>query len=77
MIEAKNLKIAYEQKIVIKDFSFKIKEGEMVSIIGPNGSGKSTILKTISRLLKQKSGAIYLEKEDISDINIKKIAQKT
>lgn len=76
MIEAKNLKIAYEEKIVIKDFSFNVREGEMVSIIGPNGSGKSTILKTISRLLKQKNGAIFLEKEDISDINIKKIAQK-
>lgn len=76
MIEARNLKIAYEEKIVIKDFSLKIKEGEMVSIIGPNGSGKSTILKTISRLLKQKNGVIYLEKEDVSGINIKKIAQK-
>lgn len=76
MIEGKELKIGYEERIVVRDFSFKIKNGEMVSIIGPNGSGKSTILKTISRLLKQKNGTIYLEKEDISDMNIRKIAQK-
>src|SRR5690606_36840587 len=36
----------------------------------------STILKSISKILRQKSGAIYLEKEDISDMNIKKIAKK-
>ncbi|MSU00496.1 ABC transporter ATP-binding protein [Tissierella pigra] len=76
MIEAKNLKISYEERVVVKDFSFNIEEGEMVSIIGPNGSGKSTILKTISKLLKQQEGLIYLEKEDISHMNIKNIAKK-
>ncbi len=76
MIETKNLCVGYEEKIVVEDFSLNICEGEMVSIIGPNGSGKSTILKAISRLLKHQGGAIYLEKEDISDMNIKNIAQK-
>ena len=76
MIEAKNLCIGYEERIVVHNFSFHIGEGEMVSIIGPNGSGKSTILKAVSRLLKQKSGVIYLEKEDMSAMNIKKIAKK-
>lgn len=76
MIEARNLYLAYDERIVVGDFSFNVLKGEMVSIIGPNGSGKSTILRAISRLLKQQSGAIYLEKEDISDMNIKKIAQK-
>ncbi|NLK75612.1 MAG: ABC transporter ATP-binding protein [Clostridiales bacterium] len=76
MIEAKNLKIAYDEKIVIDDFSFNIKKGEMVSIIGPNGSGKSTVLKTISKLIKQKDGVVYLDKEDMSTMEIKNIAKK-
>lgn len=76
MIEANNLHLAYDDQTVVADFSLNVIEGEMVSIIGPNGSGKSTILRAISRLLKQRSGAIYLEKEDISDMNIKKVAQK-
>ncbi|ARC83867.1 ABC transporter family protein [Clostridium argentinense CDC 2741] len=76
MIETKNLCIAYENKIVIEDFSFSVEEGQMVSIIGPNGSGKSTLLKAISRFLKKKSGVVYLEKEDMDLMNIKKVAQK-
>ncbi|WP_461614217.1 ABC transporter ATP-binding protein [Clostridium sp. Marseille-QA1073] len=76
MIETKNLCIAYENKIVIEDFSFSVEEGQMVSIIGPNGSGKSTLLKAISRFLKKKSGVVYLEKEDMNLMNIKKVAQK-
>ena len=76
MIEAKELCIAYDERIVVNDFSLNVLEGEMVSIIGPNGSGKSTILKSISRLLKQRDGTIYLEKEDISTMNIKNIAKK-
>ncbi|TCK92815.1 iron complex transport system ATP-binding protein [Natranaerovirga hydrolytica] len=76
MIEAKNLCIAYDSKVIVKDFSFEVNKGSIVSIIGPNGSGKSTILKTISRFLRQKNGVVYLEKEDMSTLNIKKVAQK-
>ncbi|GMG96496.1 ABC transporter ATP-binding protein [Tepidimicrobium xylanilyticum] len=76
MVEAKKLKIAYEERVVIDDFSFHIKKGEMVSIIGPNGSGKSTILKTISKLIKQKEGVIFLDKEDMNTISIKNLAKK-
>ena len=51
MIEAKNLRIGYEEKIIVNDFSFNVAEGQIVSVIGPNGSGKSTILRCISRYL--------------------------
>ena len=40
MISGKNLKVGYEQKIIIEDLSIKVNKGEVVSIIGPNGCGK-------------------------------------
>lgn len=76
MLKVKNLYCGYNKSNIIKNISFSVNKNTNLCIIGPNGSGKSTILKTISRLLKQKSGAIYLEKEDISSMNIKKIAKK-
>lgn len=76
MLEAKNLRIGYDRRVIVNDFSFEVEQGEMVSIIGPNGSGKSTILRTVARYLKQQEGVIYLEKEDMKEINVKKVAKK-
>ena len=60
MIEARNIKVGYENRTVIEDLSLKINEGEIVSIIGPNGSGKSTLLKSLSKLLKRKDGEVLI-----------------
>ena len=76
MISGKNLKVGYEQKIIIEDLSIKVNKGEVVSIIGPNGCGKSTLLKTLSRMIKPISGNVYLEDKNIKDIKNKKISQK-
>lgn len=76
MITASELVIGYEQKIVVNGFEINVNEGEFVSIIGPNGSGKSTVLKVISRLLKQKSGAVYLHGNNMSSMSTKEIAKK-
>lgn len=76
MISAKNLKVGYEEKIIIDDLSITINKGEVVSIIGPNGCGKSTLLKTLSRMIKPVSGNVYIEDKDIKTMKNKKIAQK-
>ena len=76
MISGKNLKVGYEQKIIIEDLSIKVNKGEVVSIIGPNGCGKSTLLKTLSRMIKPISGNVYIEDKDIKTMKNKKIAQK-
>ena len=76
MISAKNLKVGYEEKIIIDDLSITINKGEVVSIIGPNGCGKSTLLKTLSRMIKPISGNVYIEDKDIKTMKNKKIAQK-
>lgn len=64
MFNVKNIKIGYEDKIIIDNLSVSIKKSEIVSILGPNGSGKSTLLKSLSRILKIKQGDIYIGKKN-------------
>ncbi len=75
-IETKKLTIAYDDQVIVDSLDLVIPKGKVTSIIGPNGCGKSTILKTIGRILKKKSGMVYLDGEDISKVSTKEIAQK-
>lgn len=74
-LKVEGLNVGYDDKKILKDISFNVNAGEIVTIIGPNGSGKSTLIKTISRYLKPKSGSIYLDKVNINQINSKEIAR--
>ncbi|RDC49932.1 ABC transporter ATP-binding protein [Acinetobacter sp. RIT592] len=76
MISCKNLKVGYEEKVIIENLSLSINKGEVVSIIGPNGCGKSTLLKTLSRIIKPMSGGIYIQNESIKKLKSKHISQK-
>ncbi|AQW21557.1 ABC transporter ATP-binding protein [Lentilactobacillus curieae] len=58
MLKVENLSVNYGVINAVKDVSFEINEGEIVSLIGANGAGKTTILKIISGLLKARSGSI-------------------
>jgi len=60
------MNVYYGNIYAIKDISFDVAEGEVVTLIGANGAGKSTILKTISGLLRSKTGSIMFSGEDIS-----------
>lgn len=59
----------------INDISFTVSEGEFVGIMGASGSGKTTLLNCISTIDKVTSGHIYLEGEDITTFNSKKLAK--
>ena len=58
MLEVKKISVSYLGVPVIREVSFKVEKGQMVSIVGSNGAGKSTLLKTISGLLRPLSGEI-------------------
>jgi len=51
---------------ILHDISFSIEAGEFVALIGANGAGKTTLLKTISGMIKPKSGSIYYNEEDVT-----------
>ncbi|MFR9069711.1 MAG: ABC transporter ATP-binding protein, partial [Paraclostridium sp.] len=76
MISCENLKVGYEERVIIDNLSLSIKKGEVVSIIGPNGCGKSTLLKSLSRMIKPISGDIYIQNENIKSLKSKTISQK-
>jgi branched-chain amino acid transport system ATP-binding protein len=58
MFEVRGISVSYAGAPVVRDVSFHVGEGEIVSIVGSNGAGKSTILRTISGLLHPDSGEI-------------------
>ena len=76
MLKVENINVYYGQIHAIKDVSFEVKPGEIVSLIGANGAGKSTILKTISGLLRSKTGHIIFKGEDISRTEAYKLVPK-
>lgn len=65
MLEVRDLSVNYGVIQAVKNVSFEINQGEIVTLIGANGAGKSTIVKTISSLLKPKSGQIFYLGEEI------------
>lgn len=66
-ITVKNLSVAYDDRLIIKDMSITIPKGKITVIIGSNGCGKSTLLKSISRVLKPKVGDIFINKNNIKN----------
>jgi len=73
LLEVKDLVVSYGSIEAIKGISFDVKKGEIVSILGANGAGKTTTLRTLSGLLKSKSGQIIYEGTDITKVPAHKI----
>ena len=69
-LEIKDLRVHYGKIEAIKGISFKVNEGEIVTLIGANGAGKTTTLKTISGLRKVSSGSIIFDGKDISTMPV-------
>lgn len=76
MIEIKNLSFSYKDKKILNNISFTAQDGECVGILGNNGAGKSTLITCINRLKKPKSGQIFIDNENISNITRLELAKK-
>jgi len=68
MLHAKGITIHYGKVIAVKDASFGVEKGKIVTLIGANGAGKSTILKTISGLKHPTTGEILFEEMRIDHL---------
>ena len=76
MLKVDNINVYYGKIHAIKDVSFTVGEGEIVSLIGSNGAGKSTALKTGSGLLRSATGSITFLGEDIGRTEAYKLVGK-
>ena len=68
MLKVNNINVYYGAIHAIKDVSFEVNDGEIVTLIGANGAGKSTTLQTISGLLRSRTGSIEFMGKDIGSV---------
>lgn len=73
MLEVKNLSVSYGAIEAVKDISFTVNDGEIVSLIGANGAGKTTTLHTITGLVPAKSGSVMYNGVDLLKTHNNKI----
>ncbi|QSH42061.1 DUF3744 domain-containing protein [Lentisphaerota bacterium ZTH] len=77
ILSLKNVSFAYPSgRQAIKDVSFDLHKGEIVSVLGNNGAGKSTLSNLITGILKPDSGTIILDGELINDWSVKAVGDK-
>lgn len=65
IIKTEQLSYSANDKNILKNISFQIKEGDLITISGPSGSGKSTLLKLIANMIRPTSGDIYFNGKKI------------
>lgn len=75
-IEFKNVSFKYKEDYVLKDINLKVKAGSTVAIMGTTGSGKSSIVNLIGRYYDVSEGVIYIDNNDIRDVNLKDLRSK-
>ena len=75
LLKVTDLVVSYGGIEALKGISFEVDQGKIVTLIGANGAGKSTTVRTISGLVTPKSGRIYYEGRDITDLNTQKIVE--
>ena len=73
MLQVNDLNVYYGQIHALKGISLEVKSGEIVALIGANGAGKSTTLKTISGVLRSKTGSVIFDGKDISHTETHKL----
>ena len=75
MLQVENLNVYYGAIHALQGITFNVDEGEIVTLIGANGAGKSTTLRTVSGLLRSRTGSIHFKGQDISTVAAEKIVQ--
>ena len=68
MLEVRGIDVFYGDVQVLWNISFEVKQGEVVALIGANGAGKSTTLKTVSGLLRPRSGSVSFLGDDLANV---------
>lgn len=70
-VQFKDVNVAYQKQIVLKDINVSIPQGKLVGIIGPNGAGKSTFIKALLEIVPTVSGNIYVFQDSYKNMRKK------
>ena len=76
LLELDHISCGYGQKLILKNLSMSIHQGEMVAIVGENGAGKSTLIKLICGFIPLKNGRMQFKGNDLTKDSIKERADK-
>ncbi|MFX0550009.1 methionine ABC transporter ATP-binding protein [Hathewaya histolytica] len=70
MIEIKDLNKNFNNKVVLKNISFDVEEGEILGIVGHSGAGKSTLLRCLNGLETYENGSIKIDENEVKSLNL-------
>src|SRR5699024_2694014 len=73
-LHARDLRLAYGERVVVDGLDLDVLEGTITAIIGPNGCGKSTLLRALGRLLRPSRGEVLLDGTSIHRMSTKQVA---
>src|SRR5512140_153185 len=76
LLDVKDLTVSYGAIQAVQGISFTVDEGEIVSLIGANGAGKSTTLKTVSGLLRPRTGSVTFRGENLTSTPAQDIVRR-
>jgi len=76
MLEIHGLNAGYGEVQILREVSFSVGKGEIVTLVGSNGAGKSTLLNTICGIIHPWSGSVRLEEADITGLNSEAIVAR-
>lgn len=75
LLNIKNLKKQFGEKIIFDNVNVAVQKGEVISVIGPSGAGKSTFLRAINMLDAPTSGKVNFEDQDLTNLSEKELDQ--
>jgi len=76
IFDVKEVEFGYQRASTIKDISFSVNKGDVLTILGPNGVGKSTLLKCLNRVLNHRNGTIMLDDTPVESYSRRELAKK-
>lgn len=75
-LAASDLRLAYDDRVVVDGLSLTVPTGEVTVIVGANACGKSTLLRGLARLLKPRGGQVLLDGQEIGSLPTREVAQR-
>ena len=76
MLKIENLCVSYGDATALNDVSLTLGKGELLAVIGPNGAGKTTLVNTVARLLPVRSGKIFVDGEDVTQLDPRALSER-